>query len=262
MKNDFFTFSRQTILQARAGGHHNVAHNREAALRCLEQYLGKCLLPFDELSSGFMAQFKNWLTANGRKESTARLYINQISAMYNAAVKDGIVPRQRLLKGIKSAMPAKRTRPLLSEDELRRMRCADLSDSKSMSFARDIFLFSIYGRGISFTDMAHIRKSDVKGFSLTYTSPTSNPPRITVPWDVAMQEIADRYPSDTDFLFPFLTSDNELQASRDIKRVRENVINALKKIAVRCHLSVVPSLYMSKDISLRALDSVCVSQII
>lgn len=257
MKTDFFTFSRQTILQARAGGHHNVAHNREAALRCLEQYLGKCLLPFDELSSDFMAQFKNWLTANGRKESTARLYINQISAMYNAAVKDGIVPRQRLLKGIKSAMPAKRTRPLLSKDELRRMRCADLSDSKSMSFARDIFLFSIYGRGISFTDMAHIRKSDVKGFSLTYTSP-----RITVPWDVAMQEIADRYPSDTDFLFPFLTSDNELQASRDIKRVRENVINALKKIAVRCHLSVVPSLYMSKDISLRALDSVCVSQII
>lgn len=27
----------------------------------------------------------------------------------------------------------------------------------------DLFMFSIYGRGISFTDMAYIKKSDVKG---------------------------------------------------------------------------------------------------
>ena len=246
----------------RVDGHPNVAHNREAALRCLEQYLDKSRLRFDELSSDMMAQFKSWLTTNGRKENTARLYINQISAMYNAAVREGIAPEQRLLEGVKSSMPAQHTRPLLPEDELRRLRYADLSDSKSMSFARDMFMFSIYGRGINFADMAYIKKSDVKGFTLTYTSQISNSLLVTVPWDVAMQEIADRHPSDTDFLFPILTTDNKLQASRDIKRVRENVMNGLKKIAIRCHLSEVPSLYMSKDIYLRALDNVCVSKII
>ena len=262
MKSDFFTFSRRTVAQMRADGHPNVAHNREAALRCLGQYLGKEHLPFGELSSQVMEQFKNWLTANGRKETTARLYINQISAIYNAAVREGLAPEQRLLKGVKSAMPAQHNRPLLPEDELRRLRYADLSDSKSMSFARDMFMFSIYGRGINFADMAYIKKTDVKGFTLTYTSQISNPPLITVPWDVAMQEIADRHPSHTDFLFPILPSDNKLQASRDIKRVRENVMNGLKKIAIRCHLSEVPSLYMSKDIYLRALDNVRVSNLI
>lgn len=262
MKKDFFTFSRQSIAQARTDGHHNVAHNREAALRCLEQYWGKERLLFDEMSSHLMAQFKSWLTAGGRKETTARLYVKQIRTMYNAAVKERLAPEQSLLNGVKSDIPVQHTRPILPEDELRRMRYADLSDSKSMSFARDIFLFSIYGRGLNFTEIAHIKKDDVKGFSLTYTSLTTTPSRITVPWDAAMQEIADRYPSTTDYLFPFLTSDNSLEASRDIKRVRENVINALKKIAVRCNLSVIPSLYMSREIYLRALDKVSISSYI
>ena len=262
MKKDFFTFSRQNIAQSRMDGHHNVAHNREAALRCLEQYLGKDKLSFDEMSPNLMAQFKNWLTDNGRKESTARLYVKQIRTMYNAAVKEGLAAEQSLLKGVKSAIPVQHTRPILPEDELRRLRYADLSDSKSMSFARDMFMFSIYGRGINFTEIAHIKKSDIKGFSLTYTSLMSTPSRITVPWDAAMQEIADHYPSKTDYLFPFLTSDNSFEASQDIKRVRENVINALKKVAIRCHLSVVPSLYMSREIYLRALDKVGISSYI
>ena len=262
MKEDFFTYSKQSIAQARAEGHHNVAHNREAALRCLAQYWGKERLPFDEMSSHLMAQFKDWLTDNGRKESTARLYIKQIRTMYNAAAKEGLAREQSLLNGVKSAIPVQHTRPILPEEELRRMRYADLSDSKSMSFARDMFLFSIYARGINFTEIAHIKKSDVKGFSLTYTSLTTPPSRITVPWDAAMQEIADRYPSTTDYLFPFLTSDNSFEASRDIKRVRENVINALKKIAIRCHLSVTPSLYMSREIYLRTLDKVSISSFI
>ena len=181
MKKDFFTFSRQSIAQSRTDGHHNVAHNREAALRCLAQYWGKERLPFDEMSSNLMAQFKAWLTTNGRKENTSRLCLKQIRTMYNAAVKEGLAPEQSLLRGVKSAIPVQHTRPILPEDELRRMRYADLSDSKSMSFARDMFLFSIYGRGLNFTEIAHIRKSDVKGFSLTYTSLTAIPSRITVP---------------------------------------------------------------------------------
>ena len=59
---------------------------------------------------------------------------------------------------------------LITEEELRRMRYADLSDSMSQTFARGMFFFSIYCRGISFTDLAHIRKNDIKGFTLTYTS--------------------------------------------------------------------------------------------
>ena len=110
--------------------------------------------------------------------------------------------------------------------------------------------------------MAHIKKTDIKGFTLTYTSQVAGLPRITVQWDAAMQEIADRYPSNSEYLFPFIVSDDKEKADRDVKRVRENVMNALKKIATRCHLSVVPSMCMVKDIYQRAIDGVSVSRII
>ena len=145
-----------------------------------------------------MTQFKGWLNANGRKESTVRLYLYQIHTLYKEAEKEAIAPHLPLLDGIKLPLPFKQKCELLTEEELRRMRYADLSDSMSQTFARDMFFFSIYCRGISFTDLGHIRKSDIKGFTLTYTSQVLPPPPIvTVQWDTAMQAIADRYPSTT-----------------------------------------------------------------
>lgn len=119
-------------------------------------------------------------------------------------------PHLPLLSGIKLPLPSKQKCVLLTEEELRRMRYADLSDSISQTFARDMFFFSIYCRGISFTDLAHIKKSDIKGFTLTYTSQVLPPPIVTVQWDTAMQAIADRYPSTTDYLFPIIKSDDKI----------------------------------------------------
>lgn len=51
----------------------------------------------------------------------------------------------------------------------------------SNELSTDLFMFSIYSRGISFTDMAYIKKSDVKGRWLTYTTQVVNPSTSTVP---------------------------------------------------------------------------------
>ena len=262
MQTDFFAYSRQKIAKDKAAGRCDVAHNRGAALKCLSNFLGKEVLTFGRLSPEMMTQFKGWLMNNGRKESTARLYLYQIHTLYKEAVKDDMAPQMPLLSGIKLPLPSKQKCELLTEDELRRMRYADLSDSLAQTFARDMFFFSIYCRGISFTDLAHIKKTDIKGFTLTYTSQVLTPPIVTVQWDAAMQAIADRYPSATNYLFPFIKSDDKIMENREIGRVRENITNSLKQIATRCNLSVVPSLKMTKDIYQRAIDNVSVSKII
>ena len=98
----------------------------------------------------------------------------------------------------------------------------------------------------SFTDLTNIKKTDIKGFSLTYTSQIPGLPRITVQWDAAMQEIADRYPSNSEYLFLFIKSSDMQIADSEVKSVRDNVMRALKRIATRCNLSVVPSMGMVK----------------
>lgn len=176
MKIDFFTYSCRKIKKDKAIGRCDVANNRGAALKCLSKFLGKEELTFGELSPEMMTQFKGWLKANGHKESTVRLYLYQIHTLYKEAEKEAIAPHLPLLSGIKLPLPSKQKCELLTEEELRRMRYVDLSDSMSQTFARDMFFFSIYCRGISFMDLAHIRKSDIKGFTLTYTSQVLTPP--------------------------------------------------------------------------------------
>lgn len=180
METDFFAYSCRKIEKDKEEGHFEAAHNREMALRCFVNFLGKEELSLNELTPELMVKFEEWLNTKGRKQSTTRLYLYQISSVYNIAVKEGIVPKLKLLKGVRVALPAKKERELLSVDELRRMRYADLSDSIPQTFARDMFFFCIYGRGISFTDLANIKKTDIKGFTLTYISQIPGLPRITI----------------------------------------------------------------------------------
>ena len=45
----------------------------------------------------------------------------------------------------------------------------DLSFEPQLELARDIFLFSFYTRGMSFIDMAHLKKSNLQNGILTYS---------------------------------------------------------------------------------------------
>lgn len=69
-----------------------------------------------------------------------------IHTLYEEAEKEALAPHLPLLSGIKLPLPSKQKCELLTEEELRRMRYADLSDSMSQTFARDMFFFSIYCR--------------------------------------------------------------------------------------------------------------------
>ena len=71
-----------------------------------------------------------------------------------------------------------------------------------------MFLFSLYTRGMKFVDIAYLKKSDVKDGMLTYISHASdNNPAVTINWDKAMQQIANRYSTDTEYMFPIITKE-------------------------------------------------------
>ena len=91
MGTDFFAYSRRKIEKDKEGGHFEAAHNRDMALRCFVNFLGKEELSLNELTPELMVKFEEWLNTKGRKQSTTRLYLYQISSVYNIAVKEGIV---------------------------------------------------------------------------------------------------------------------------------------------------------------------------
>ena len=77
-------------------------------------------------------------------------------------------------------------------DIIKRIKQLDSPKESSLAFARDIFLFSFYTRGMSFIDMAFLRKSDLEGGVLSYRRQKTGQ-RLFIKWEPCMQELVERY---------------------------------------------------------------------
>ena len=62
-----------------------------------------------------------------------------------------------------------------------------------MEFARDMFMFSFYTRGMSFVDMAFLKKTDLNNGMLTYRRKKTGQ-LLSIRWEKCMQDIVDKYP--------------------------------------------------------------------
>ncbi len=56
-----------------------------------------------------------------------------------------------------------------------------------------MFLFSFYTRGMSFIDMAHLKKKDLQNGFLSYRRRKTGQ-RLVIRWEKCMQEIVGKYP--------------------------------------------------------------------
>ena len=64
----------------------------------------------------------------------------------------------------------------------------DLSLKPHLDFARDMFLFCFYTRGMSFVDMAYLKKGDIANGILTYRRKKTGQ-QLFIRWEKCMQEI-------------------------------------------------------------------------
>lgn len=209
-----------------------------------------------------MLDYQTWLQTQHLASSTIAFYLAQLRTIYNQAIQEGLLPQRDIfdLVGTQAA-PRRIHQPLPSIAELRYLR--DLTLPALQSFARDLFFFSLYARGISFVDMSLLKKTDIHNGRLCYQPHTSdNVPSVTLPWDDAMQEIADRHPSATDFILPIITHPDHEDLESQIRTCRQTVTRTLRTIGKRYHFSVPPTMSMTRDLYRKVIDEISISKVI
>lgn len=99
--------------------------------------------------------------------NTISFYNRILRAVYNRAVEKGftkqVFPFKHVYTGVEKTI--KRGLPI---NTIRNIRNMDLSHCRTLDYARDMFLFSFYTRGMSFVDMAYLKKNDLKNGVLIY----------------------------------------------------------------------------------------------
>lgn len=114
-----------------------------------------------------------------------------------------------------------------------------------VDFARDMFMMSFYLRGMSFVDMAYLKKSDLQNGSVTYRRLKTGQ-QLIIGWEPEMQMMLDKYPENqTDYLLPIITNTNTDERNT-YRNKGYNINRNLKKIAKMVGVNIPVTLYVAR----------------
>ncbi len=167
-----------------------------------------------------------------------------LRAVYNRAVEKDIVVQKYPFKSVYTGIEktVKRAVPLKI---IRQIKQADLSLFPSLDYARDLFMFSFYTRGMSFVDMAYLKKRDLQNGTLSYRRKKTGQ-QLYVKWEKCMQEITDKYPvNNSGYLLPIIKRPEE-DERKQYRNALLLVNKKLKRLSVMLELPVVLTTYVAR----------------
>ena len=155
------------------------------------------------------------LTGNGSgKRGYARTPCLATCAL---CVEQGLTEQKEPFVNVFTGISRTRKRSIEKAD-INKLRAVQVKPGSFMQLVRDVFLFCFYACGMPFVDVAFLKKSQIKGGMLVYHRRKTDQV-VQIKLEPCMQEIINRYRSDgSDYVFPFLTSQDEDTAYREYKR--------------------------------------------
>ena len=203
VERSFFDFMNGVIMQLRQLRKVRTSETYFSTLRSFMTFLRGQDIPIDGITSDLMLQYESWLKHKGVCMNSISFYMRILRAVYNRAVDKGMVeqtsPFRHVYTGIDKTI--KRAIPIKSIKSLKNM---DLTMRHSSDFARDMFMFSFYTRGMSFIDMAYLKKKDLSHGILIYRRRKTGQ-LLSIKWEKCMAEIVNKYNDDTsEYLLPII----------------------------------------------------------
>ena len=239
-------FMNRLIVQLQVNGQQRTMQHYQATLHSIMRY--KQGLYLHQIDADLVQSFESYLKNVAKTcRNTSSFYLRILRAVYNRAVESGYVIQQHPFKNVYTGIDKTNKRAVSVEviRSIKHLNQEELSPKQEM--ARDTFLMCFYLRGISFIDLAHLRKSDIKDGYLHYTRSKTGQ-RLSVKWEKAMQDIVAKYQHLTTYspyLFPFLVG-NERDAFRLYHNAESRIAYHLKKIGVKIGVQGKLTLYVAR----------------
>ena len=259
----FIAYANSRVEKLKDEGRYDAANKLKMYLRRFITYLGKNEVPFKDFDALLMRNYHTWLKNQELGRNTISLYIRNLKRVYKLAVNDGLAADCNPFEGLDVSYRVKKERNGLTLDEVKRLRDLDLSGESEMTvFARDIFLFTVYTKGMRSDDIFRLTSKNIKDGRLTYRQHVTGK-EISIPWEPALKEIADRYKQDgTPLLFPVVTAKSPREQWRQYDGLLHRVNYSLKKLGERIGLDYPLNLTVARHSWESMTKSVSISDIL
>ena len=242
-KNGVFEYLGKQIERLRSLGRIRSCEAMQSTLHSFRKFRGEIDISFTKLDKDVIEQYEAYLRKRGLSRNTTSFYMRNFRSAYRTAVEEGITndvhPFCKVYTGVD-----KTTKRAITIDDIRRIKYLNTSNRPALDFAKDILLFSFYTRGMSFVDMAYLRKKDIaNGYITYYRKKTGQQLSVELVPDIL--DIISKYHNETQYLLPLILVENgteRKQYRNQMMKINRN----LKKIGKMINLSVPLSTYVAR----------------
>ena len=193
--NSFFDYMERMVAQYLRQGQYRTSETYSTTLNSFKRFRADVDVGLEDINSNLIEAYESYLKHNDLSPNTISFYLKHLRAVYNRAVDDELIMDRKPFKRVSTAIE-KTPKRAISLRNIKRLKSLDCSSNPSRRFARDMFLFSFYTRGMSFVDIAYLQKKNLKGDVLFYRRKKTNQ-QLMIHWEGCMQEILKSYGADT-----------------------------------------------------------------
>lgn len=207
-ESSFFSFMHTVIAQLKQLGRERTSETYASALKSFKTFRNGQDLPVDGIGTSIIQQYEAWLKNREVCLNSISFYMRILRAVYNRAVEQELTPQRHPFKHVYTGIEktVKRAVPIKVVKALKHM---DLTLKPKQDFARDMFLFSFYTRGMSFIDMAYLKTKNLQYGVLTYRRRKTGQ-QLTIKWEKDMEAIRRKYArKGNDYLLPIITKEDD-----------------------------------------------------
>lgn len=221
-----------------------LAETYQSALNSFCLYINKVEILMEDIDSKMIEGYESYLKQKKLTLNTISFYMRILRAIYNRAVKSGAIVDKKPFDHVFTTMTktAKRAIPIQTIQKIAQAHITN----KNEALARDLFLFSFYTRGMSFVDIAYLKKTDLNNTYLIYKRKKTGQ-ELKIAWRKEMQELVDRNSSkDGVHLFGILDENSE-KSLRFQYHYTQCIINtALKRLGKQLNLGTNLTMYVAR----------------
>lgn len=239
-----FMFMESVIERLQKLNHIGTAKNYRAALNSFRRFRGDKDILLETIDNTTMEDYQAYLKSAGLAPNSISFYMRILRAVYKHAIEQGLVEDRNIFRAVFTGAE-KTLKRAISIRDIKRIKDINLKSKPDLEFARDVFLFLFYCRGMSFVDAAFLKKADIRNGVLTYRRhKTSQVLHIKIIKPI--KELIDRYSiKDSPYLLPIIThshKDERKQYETALHRINKN----LKSISCMVTLPVALTTYVTR----------------
>lgn len=243
-ENSLFAFMEGVIAKLKYDRKMRTAETYRTALNCFKKFRKGEDIMLEYLNRNIIESYEAWLRQKEISPNTISFYLRILKAVYNRAVDAELTedrnPFRKVHTGVEKTV--KRALPIQT---IKQIKIMDLAYRPKAEYARDIFILSFMLRGMSFIDMAFLKKTDLNNGYLTYRRRKTGQ-RLVIKWTQDMQAIIDKYPDpNSDYLLPIIKNPDAV-ALYAYRNAGYSINRQLRFIAETLELSVPLTMYVAR----------------